>query len=116
MKKQVKVSFNLTVEVDDNATDEQIIDETLRELDYLAGSNDGSEVLANIERKNISIDDQRKSYVILDELNRWVATGKNETPEEIQDTITSLRERMAEDNESDLDLLFFETVGKSIHV
>ena len=58
----------------------------------------------------------RKSYVILDEQNRWLSTGYDATPEEITDDIIEVRNRLKEDGETDVDLLLFEIVGRPVSV
>ena len=58
----------------------------------------------------------RKSYIIVDEQNRWQSTGYNATPEEITSDIIEIRNRLEADGETDVDLLLFEIVGQPISV
>jgi len=58
----------------------------------------------------------KKSYVIVDENNRWLSTGYDMTQEEIDQDVKDVRKRLKEDGEEDCDLLLFEINGKPIHV
>lgn len=58
---------------------------------------------------------EKKSYVIVDENNRWLSTGYDMTQEEIDQDVKDVRKRLKEDGE-DCDLLLFEINGKPIHV
>ena len=59
---------------------------------------------------------EKKSYVIVDENNRWLSTGYDMTQEEIDQDVKDVRKRLKEDGEEDCDLLLFEINGKPIHV
>ena len=58
----------------------------------------------------------RKSFVIVDEQNRWLSTGYNMTPEEIGADIIEVRKRLIADGDGELDLLMFEIVGEPINI
>jgi|WetSurSiteA1Bulk_404760.scaffolds.fasta_scaffold266718_1 hypothetical protein len=59
----------------------------------------------------------KKSYIIVDEYNRWLGTGYDATPEEIEEDIKDIRKQLAADKgDDDIDLLLFEINGKPIHV
>ena len=60
--------------------------------------------------------DIRKSFIIVDENNRWLSTGYNMTPEEITADVVEVRNRLEADGEKDIDLLLFEIVGQPISV
>lgn len=59
----------------------------------------------------------KKSYIIVDELNRWLGTGINETQEQIKESVKEIRNRLKDDGEDEnIDLLLYEVVGNPIHV
>ena len=57
-----------------------------------------------------------KSYVILDDQNRWQSTGKDCTPEQIADDIKAVYQRLKDDGETDVDLVLFETIGEPLNI
>ncbi len=59
----------------------------------------------------------KKSYIIVDELNRWQATGYDKTEKEVQETVKEVRERLEEEGEEEtFELLLFEIKGRPINV
>lgn len=55
----------------------------------------------------------KKSYVILSENNEWLATGFDETQEEINDTIEGVRETLRiNGKDENAQLYFVEMVGR----
>ena len=59
---------------------------------------------------------EKKSYVIVDEFNRWQSTGYNMTEADIEQDIEQIKERLKADGEENVDLLLFEIKGRPIHV
>ncbi len=59
---------------------------------------------------------KKKSYIIVDEYNRWQGTGYDATPEEIKEDVADIRKRLKEAGEPMVDLFLFEIVGKPVHV
>lgn len=59
---------------------------------------------------------ETKSYIIVDDQNRWLGTGYDETDEQIKESVKEIRERLKEDGETDVDLLLYEITGNPIHV
>lgn len=57
---------------------------------------------------------EKKSYIIVDEFNRWLSTGYDMTEKEIEDDIAEVRERLESEGESDVELILFEIKGKPI--
>lgn len=55
-----------------------------------------------------------KSYIIVDENNRWLATGMNETPEQMRNTIIEVRQRLLEENEKGTIFYTYEITGKPL--
>ena len=81
---------------------------------YLAASNITCIFIVNLKTR--VMENLRKSYVIVDENNRWLGTGYNETDIEIKETVKEIRNRLSNDGESNVDLLLFEIKGSPIHV
>lgn len=54
----------------------------------------------------------KKSYIIVDEYNRWQGTGYDATPEEIKEDVADIRKRLEESGEIMVDLLLFEIIGR----
>lgn len=60
---------------------------------------------------------ETKSYVIVDEQNRWLGTGYDQTDEQIKETVKDIRDRLIEDGDDpNIDLLLFEINGIPKHV
>jgi hypothetical protein len=59
---------------------------------------------------------EKKSYIIVDEFNRWQSTGYDATEQEIQNEIEFVRNKLKEDGEDDTELLLFYIEGKPINV
>lgn len=47
-------------------------------------------------------------YIIVDDQNRWLSTGKNETEEQLQQEIAEVKTRLKEDDEFDTELIVFK--------
>lgn len=58
----------------------------------------------------------KKSYVIVDEKNRWLATGVNETPEQITATIIEVNHRLLEEGDEGVTMFLYETIGQPIAI
>jgi hypothetical protein len=59
----------------------------------------------------------RKSYVILDDQNRWLSTGHDMTEEEITADIIETRNNLIEDEgERNVKLYLYEIVGEPVDV
>lgn len=58
----------------------------------------------------------KKSYIIVDEQNRWQSTGYDMTDDEIKQDVEELKERLEDDGEGGIDLLLFEIKGRPTHV
>lgn len=53
---EITLKINISVESDDDVISmEEAMKNVFRELDQLSGSNDGSELLANVSKENINI-------------------------------------------------------------
>lgn len=59
---------------------------------------------------------EKKSYVIVDDQNRWLSTGYDMTEEEIKQDIQDVKQRLKEEGEEDVNLLLFEINGRPTHV
>ncbi len=47
-------------------------------------------------------------YIIVDDQNRWLSTGKNETEEQLQQEIAEVKTRLKEEDEFDTEVIVFK--------
>ena len=58
----------------------------------------------------------KKSFIIVDELNIWRATGTNYTPEEVAETILEVKTAMQQEGNKGTTMFIYEFVGEPIEV